>query len=428
MTSEAEHGTVQKALIIVLVFVGLAAGYACTFAGTSTTFILPLTKQFGWGRVVPSLMYVAAMFGVVIASFFLGRVVERLGEALVVALSGACLAVVMVLHSLLSGSPVVAVALSLLGGLLGAGTGVGLYVAILPKWFNRDLGRALGAAVIGQSAGAFLMPPISAGIIAARGWRTAYLALATIELLVTLMVAAALAWLGSARMRTHRGTPAIEHEGCTLSEAVRHRGFWLLEAAIFLQTLGVFGANFHLFPIYHDLGLGWMILPRVTIAAALGMALGRLISGFFLDIVEPRLVATGMFTIGFAATGWLATLTHASGLEIYLPPALLGVALGSETDILAYFARRLFGLRHYALIYNRLLMGYFLGTMAGPFLLGWAFDHLAGRQLGLWALASSCGVAAVVSLFLPPTRTTVREERSLRGSTNVPFGQPSFSE
>ena len=107
------------------------------------------------------------------------------------------------------------------------------------------------------------------------------------------------------------------------------------------------------------------------------------------------------------AVAWLATLTPATvgvGAAMLLPPMLVGVALGSETDILAYFGRRLFGLAHYAVIYNRLLIGYFLGTMAGPLVLGWAFDHLAQPRTGLWVLAASCGLATVVALALPPVR------------------------
>lgn len=405
MPDTLEGSRIQKALVVFLAFTGFAVGYACTYAATATTFILPLTEQFGWGRLIPSLMFVAAMLGVVIASFFLGGIIERLGEARVAAISGVCLATVMVLLSMLSGSPAMAVGLALLAGLLGAGTGVGLYVAILPKWFDRGLGRALGIAVIGQSVGSALMPPISAGIIAARGWREAYLALAAIEVTVTLVIAAVLAKLLKSKKQASNASSGAVHDGFTLREALRQKNFWLLETAIFLQTLGMFGVSFHLFPIYHDLGLDWSLLSRVTIAIAVGLAIGRLISGVLLDLIEARLVALGMFGLGALAIAWIATLTSVTGGFItYVPPVLVGIAFGSESDILAYLARRLFGLRHFAVIYNRLLMGFFMGAMAGPTLLGWAFDNLSDPRLGLWGLAASCGLAVIVSLFLPPVR------------------------
>ena len=81
--------------------------------------------------------------------------------------------------------------------------------------------------------------------------------------------------------------------------------------------------------------------------------------------------------------------------------------MGSESDIIAYMARQLFGLRHYAVIFNRLLVGFFIGAMLGPLLLGWAFDHLADPRLGLWALASSCALATLIAATLPRVRHLV---------------------
>lgn len=401
-TPTSTRERVAQGVAIIACFLGLALGYACTYGATSTTFILPLTTEFGWGRFVPSLMYAGAMLGVVFASIWLGRIIERYGDVRVAMVSGICLAAVMVLMSSITGSPVVAITLAFLAGLLGAGTGVGLYVPILPRWFERHLGRALGISVIGQSAGAVVMPPISAATIATEGWRAGYLVLAAIELAGTAFVVLLLVWLRRHRDSSVAGQTFADRVGMTLGEAVRTRSFWLLQAAIFLQTLGMFGISLHLFPLYHDLGVGWAVLPRVTMAAAIGMAVGRLASGLLLDRLDPRIVAVGLFLTGAAAAGWLATLTAVSSAWLlYLPPALVGFALGSETDVLAYMARRLFGLRHYAVIYNRLLIGYFIGTMAGPLAIGWGFDHLAQPHLAVWGLAVSCVLAAATAAMLP---------------------------
>lgn len=398
----------QKTVAVFVAFMGFAVGYACTYGATSTTFILPLVKEFGWGRLVPSLMYVSAMLGVVIASLWLGKVIERLGEARVAAISGVLLAGVMVCLSLMRGSPAVALGLAMLAGLLGAGTGVGLYVAILPKWFDRSLGRALGLAVMGQSAGSMMMPPISAAITAAHGWRAAYRGLAGIELVGTSLAAMLLLWLFRSRAGGASTRRAPEQTGVTPGEALRRSSFWILQVAIFLQTVGMFGVSFHIFPIFHDLGVDWSRLPRITAGAALGMAVGRLGTGLLLDRIDARLVAAGVFLIGAVAVAWLATLTTAiTPLQTYVPVALVGVALGAETDILAFMARRFYGLKHYPVIYNRLLIGYFLGTMAGPLVLGWGFDHMARPRLALWGLAASCCLAAAVVRLLPRSRHPV---------------------
>lgn len=417
--SDVHVSRLEKALVVAMVFAGFAVGYACSYTAVSGTLVLPLTREFGWGRVVPSLMYVAAMFGVVLASLFLGRTVERFGEARVVTASGTALASVMVALSAMPGSPVVAVALAFLAGLLGAGTGVGLYVSLLPKWFDHDLGRALGIAVMGQSAGALIMPPISAIVIAAWGWRTSYLVLATIELVGSIAVALVLRRLFRARDARAALTEPVERDGKSLRQAVRQRDFWLLQATIFLQTLGVFGIHFHLFSIYSDMGLPWASLPRVTIAAAAGMGVGRLVSGVLLDLIQARLVAAGMYLAGAGGIVWLTTLTINSGFVLYVVPFIVGFALGSETDILAYFARRLYGLRHYTEIYNRLLISYFAGAMAGPLFMGWVFDHLTRPKLGMFVLAASSALGALMSLWLPKVRHQGTGESQSRADAPV---------
>lgn len=184
MTAGPAPGGREKFIVIAVVFAGFAAGYACTYVAVSTTFILPLTKAFGWGRLVPALMYLSAMLGVVSASMLLGPIIQHVGEARVAVISGLCLAIIIAAHALLGGSVPVAIGLAFLAGFLGARTGVGLYVSLMPRWFNADLGRALGFAVIGQSFGSAIMPAISADVIATCGWRNAYLVLASITLLV----------------------------------------------------------------------------------------------------------------------------------------------------------------------------------------------------------------------------------------------------
>ncbi|WP_171905888.1 MFS transporter, partial [Sphingobium phenoxybenzoativorans] len=277
-------GRGEKLIVIALVFAGFAAGYACTYAAVSTTFILPLTKAFGWGRLVPAFMYLSAMLGVVSASMLLGPVIQRVGEARVTALSGLCLAIIISSHALLGGSVPVAIGLAYLAGLLGAGTGVGLYVSLMPRWFDADLGRALGFAVMGQSFGSAIMPAISAGVIAVYGWRTAYLVLAGIALVVTLIVAAILSVLLAKLKRETAGTVTVD--GIDLREARRMPIYRLLQASAFLQAFAMFGVSFHIFPIYADLGLDWAVLPKVTVALAAGLAIGRVVSGVLLDFVE----------------------------------------------------------------------------------------------------------------------------------------------
>ena len=395
----------RQAATIATVFIGLSVGYPSVFGATSTAFVLPLTREFGWGRLVPSLMFTCAMLGVCVASFFLGRVIERIGAAATAAISSVGLAVALMLLSRLDGAVAPAFALALAAGLLGSGTGVGLYVSTVPAWFSRRLGLALGVSVVGQSLGSVLMPWAVLSVTATAGWRTAYWALGLVHLTVTLIVAAVMRMMAPPRAVA---TDAPVADGMTPGTAFRAPGFWALALVIFLQTLAMFGMTVHLFPIYADRGVAATGLPILLLLVSLGMALGRLGAGVLLDRLDPRHVAAALFALGAMGIAWLALTTTASRFDMWVPTLLIGLALGGESDILAYLARRYFGLRHYATIYNRLLIGFFLGSMAGPVIVGWSFDNLAHGPLALWLLTGSATLAAFGALALPRPELLVR--------------------
>ncbi len=398
--------TTEGVVAIAASFLGLAVGFPSSFNSTITTFILPLTTEFGWGRTVPSLMYFAGMAGLVIGSIWLGQLIERFGAPRVAATSGIALAAVLQLLSIQTGSPIAAVGLSLIGGALGAGTGVGLYVSTLPLWFDRNLGRALGFAVVGQSVGLAALPALTNAVIHAGGWRSAYRTLALTEIAITLTAVALLAWLARrARLAPISVCGAQALGGMTIGEALRQRSFWVLGIAIFLASAGVVGASIHIFPLYHDRGIAVRLLPLLALALGLGTFVGRVGSGLLLDHVEVRAVGGVTFLIGGAGVLWLAFVAGPlSLLSVVGPPALIGVALGAESDILAYATRRLYGLADYPVIYNRLLIAFYLGAVIGAYLLGWASDHMAEPRVALFLLAGSCVAAGVTTARLPSTR------------------------
>jgi MFS family permease len=399
-----QNGKLAPASIIAAAFTGLAVGYPSSYGATATTFILPLTSEFGWGRTIPSLMFVSSMLGIAIASLWLGKVIERYGEARVCATSGLCMAIVMGCLANIEGTTSVAIGLCFFAGALGSGTGVGLYLSILPKWFDRGLGRALAISVLGQSVGITLMPAFAATIIADYGWRNAYYALAALQLLFTLATAAALWMLEKSDHGKERKAGAQAYTGLSIKEAVATRSFWILSAIVFLVTMGVFGPAIHIFPLYADKGLATDKLPMVVVALGMGSLVGRLSSGILLDYLDARIVACITFLTGAVAILWIALAGSAQDpIVIYIPPFLLGLALGAETDILAYMVRRFYGLLHYAAIYNRLLIPYYLGAVTGPMLVGWATDHHVGQSF-IIGLACSCIMAAVAVFALSTTK------------------------
>jgi MFS family permease len=395
----------NRAAAISASFVGLLCGHPSVFVATATIFFTPLAKSFGWGLIIPSLMYVASLVGIAIASVWVGKLVVRFGAARVVVCSSFLLAGVLVLLGLQTGSAYLAIGLSFLAGVVGAGTNLGVYMTILPKWFDEKLGRALGLAIVGISVGAIIMTTTATKVINTYDWRTAYFVLAAAHLSITLVASALLSWLAGREARFSEAERRPVPTGATLAQAMGTCAFWMLGATISFASLGVFGIMPHLFPLYLDRNITQDLLPIVAVAMALGTLIGRILSGLLLDLIEGRSVALMIFCIGAIGILWLAfappgiTILTAAG-----PPFLIGMAMGAESDIIPYMVRRTYGLLYYPVIYNRLLVAHYVGAITGTIALGWAYDNLSDSNLVVAGLGVSCLAACGLASLLPSTR------------------------
>jgi nitrate/nitrite transporter NarK len=81
---------------------------------------------------------------------------------------------------------------------------------------------------------------------------------------------------------------------------------------------------------------------------------------------------------------------------------MLGLAQGSELDLMSYMVSRYFGLTSYGEIYGYLFAAFTLVGSVAPFLLGVAFDRTGSYQLGLPVLFALPLVAMACMTQLRP--------------------------
>jgi MFS family permease len=136
--------------------------------------------------------------------------------------------------------------------------------------------------------------------------------------------------------------------------------------------------------------------------------LGRLISGYCLDIFNGAVLAIVMFTIPALACALLAVAggnLSLCGLAIIL----VGLAGGAETDIAAYFIAQYFGRRHYGAIYGLFLTLFSVGSGIGPLIVGRIYDATGSYDAGLFGGVAAFLIAALLAGTLrgPKPRTAI---------------------
>lgn len=367
--------------------VGLACGLATIPFYSLSSFMAPLNEEFGWSRAqigVASTIFTVMLF---VTGPVMGRFADRYGARRLALPSVVLLALALAALTLIGGSVMTLYAGFILMSLAGAATTYVAYTRIVNTWFERSRGLALGITMAGAGVTAFVMPLMLARVIGEFGWRGGYVACALLALLPLPLL---YLWL-----RERVETPAERAHaniGMTMAEVARTRRFWtMLGAAAFLSpALQV--AVIHMMPMLGEIGLAPAEAARTAALLGLGIIIGRFLSGVMLDRFHGPLVGFVLFLI--PVFGYLALWSHSVTLAPYAV-TMVGISLGVEGDILAYFASRYFGLRSYAEIF-----GWIFGVMAitgacGPLLM-LAIPESAGYRPVLLIFSAMAAVAAVL--------------------------------
>jgi predicted MFS family arabinose efflux permease len=230
-------------------------------------------------------------------------------------------------------------------------------------------------------------PLILAPIIASQGWRAGYW---TIGGAVLLSLAPVAGFLLLAPPLDDRREAIVGKDPSGLPPAP----FFKLLAAIHCVALGVGGAVVHFVPMLTDNGFSPQ--QAAGFASLLGLALiaGRLLTGFAVDRLFAPHLAAGL--MAFASLGFLVLAFSGSPL---LPMAalLVGLALGAETDLVAYLASRYFDRRIYGRAYGLLYGGFLAGVALSPLLYARLFELFGNYRMGL--IASFMALMAAATLF-----------------------------
>lgn len=376
---------------------GMLAGYAPLFNATAGVFVQPLATEFGWGRSEASLSYAASMFGLAVVSPLVGTMMDRYGIRKVIAVSALIFGLATACMAMQNGSRALWVSLSVVVGVFGAATSVLGYLAVLPQWFDRRLGLALGIAMCGLGAGTVLMPATAQYLVTGYGWRTAYVALGIGSIVLSLLACALL---------RERHTPGagqrksqLAHaEGVPLRQALRSYRLWAIWGVFVLGSSATLSLGPHLPAMFADKGFNPADAARSASMVGVGLLIGRILTGILIDRIHAPFVAC-VFFIGGAAGIYL--LGSSNDYQVLLVAAtLIGLTIGAEGDLISFLVRSYFGLRSFGALFGIAFSGYGFGAVIGPIGLGGWFDRHGSYHEPLLVLPCMLLVAGVLTLSL----------------------------
>ena len=233
------YGWVVVAGAFVVLFVAYGAQYSFG------VFFAALLDEFGWSRASLSGAFAIYAFAYSVLGFPAGRLTDSWGPGRVIAIGGGFLGVALAGMAAVTQlwQPYV---------LYGVVAAIGMGTAYVPchativKWFVERRGLALGVASSGSSVRAIVLPPLAQALVAAAGWRTAYV-IYGLAVFVTLSVVALAMRRDPESVGLHPDGGGRRHQAAaenspawSLGRAGRTPAFWLLAAAFSATWLPVF--------------------------------------------------------------------------------------------------------------------------------------------------------------------------------------------
>jgi len=381
--------------VVVASVFGLLVGNGPIMQFTFGIFLLPLTREFGWGRSTTSMALVIGLVMTGLCVPFAGRLIDRYGIRRVtlpsITLFSLCLAALAVLPV----TPAMFIGLYALMGVAAAGQTPLPYAKAISSWFDDRRGLALGIAMSGVGLGAALIPQFAQHLVAVSGWKGAYLGLAAIVLLLG-FPAVALGVRESGASMSHDQKAALP--GLTAREAFRTDIFWKLTIAFFAVALATNGAIAHVVPLLVDHGITPRIAASAMAFAGIALTVGRFIAGYLLDRIYAPYVAAIFVAMPLAGVGLLLGSSTPQSASVAI--VLVGMGVGAEVDLIAFLLSRYIGMRSFGEIYGYMFAVFMLGSGIGPYLMGLAFDKTGSYSIALVGLCAVLAVACVLLLRL----------------------------
>ncbi len=404
---------------ITLAGVMIAYGGICGDTTYAYGVFLPsMNETFGWSRSTLSGPYTLFLIIGGLLGPLVGWTIARFGARKNIILGNIFAVLGLLGMSQVSEIWQIYLFFGVLGGLALAFAEFLAVTTVINQWFIRRRSLALGFLFASGGVGGFFLPPLIISFISGLGWRQAWICLAVLHFLLTVILAGLLI----------RNTPESEGQvpdgqasaslsdqchsaarGCVYStpvdwnvrEAMRTQSLWVL---LILFSVLLFATNIlttHQVAYLRDLRYSPMV-SATALGLMLGMSvLGRLVSGILGMRFDGRYLAAVFF--GCMGLGIVSLMNARGVFFVYIYSILTGIGFGGMIVLLPNVTGAYFGRRHFSRIVGWTTPVVTLASAVSPTLAGFLYDT-TGSYFMPFTIAAALLFACIILAFLarPP--------------------------
>ena len=389
-------------VIVACAFVVLLISNGLTFSGI-TVFDEILLEEFGWSRGALKFRDLLTFVIAGLLGPFAGALVDRFGVRPLMAFGGALLSVALFVYSRIESANHMYVVHTLFAVVLAT---AGLMVAIVltSRWFVKRRGTAIGLTLVGTSLGGIVFPPFNTMLIQQYGWRTAFVILAAIPIVICVV-----AVLFIRDKPEDKGLKPLGDEGTSAAsganvtgldyaDALKTGTFWALAVGAMMTFYAILGISSNLF--LHLRGLDFPVAKAaqgISLLFLFGL-IGKFVFGFLADVFDSKRVLLFNLATMFVGSLCLSSMS----VTLFWPFLILfGFGWGGIYTLLQVLTMECFGLKSAGKILGTLTVLDALGGGLGPWITGLLYDQTGSYQVpflfvsALVLFAFACSAVAI---------------------------------
>jgi MFS family permease len=396
VSDRSSYGWVVLAAAFVIIT--LAVGTLFSLA----VFLKPLEDSMGWARSSVGAIALLNWIAMGLGSFLAGYLSDRFGARPVVLGGGVLLGAGLILSGRAEALWQFYVSFGVLVGFGVSCFYVPLTVTAI-RWFEHRRGMAASIVSSGNGLGTLVLAPLTRWLINNYDWRTAFLILGELALIVVIPAALLLRRVpGTAPS----ASPAPPAPGLAARRLWAFWPFWAIALTHFACCAAHSGPIFHMVSHAIDQGVAALAAAGALGVSGLTSIIGRVGTGMVADRAGAKrtLVAGLIFQ---AVTIFLYLFARDAG-TLYALAMVFGVAYGSVMPLYAVVTREYFGDRAMGTAYGGVFFISCIGMGVGSYA-GGVIHDLLGSYVWLFLGSGAVGTMAIVlALTLQPPRPALR--------------------
>jgi MFS family permease len=401
----------RKWWLVILGCITHAVNTGFSYFGMSA-FFPSFEREFGWSRTAISGAFSLARVESGILGPIEGYLTDRVGAQRMLFIGLVICSLGFLSLSRVNSLPMLYIVI-VVGIVLGSSLGYNMPISVLiAKVFHERRSLAFGIFRMGPGISGLLVPVVG-WMIGVWGWRTAAVASAFAIFLTGLPLAMIIKRIydqeeAARSVMEAGGNPATSRHPSsdpqfTLSEALRHRSFWLLSVAMALRHMVTEGVSVHFVILLVDRGWSTEAASGLLGLSALIGAPARVGMGWLGDMLDKRRLMMGLLL----ALSFSVLLMGYTAVAIIFTPCMIiySLAYGGLASLQEPIRADYFGTKAFATIQGMSRSVTTAGTFMGPIIAGFFYDLTKSYTIAFAIFAVvSLGSAFCMFLAKPPAR------------------------